>query len=412
LNKDKAFLAISLACRIAVGILSLLVLARALGPSDYGFVATVLAYSAIASLVTDFGFGVQALRDIGAEPHRAGELIAACIRVKNYLVIIATALFLTVLLSLTLSRELFAASMMLYGSIMIMSYGDLAIMALRGTHRFDVEAYAMLASALIFMIIVVGAAWLDSDLLVLSAAVLAARTMQSIVCFVAVGRLTRFGNFLFGRLSDTLRFARQSSGLALDTILTVIPSQLDTIFVSHFLGLHSAGIYQVASRLANFIQIPVQILAQVYMPRLSHSRRHDYAAAQKLERKMLLEFSGIGSAIALAFLVVAPPLTPIAFGKEFVVPFDVWVAFALLVIAKATAGALGVALAARRSVRYRVLGQALGVTSIIIGFQFLIPIFGLVAAPAAMIVGTVLTGSLYRWKLASLNRERGALPDE
>lgn len=105
MNRDKLFLAVTLVCRIGVGIASLLVLARGLGPANYGFMATVLAYSSIASLVTDFGFGIQALRDIGAQPDRAGELIAACIRVKNLLVATATIIAVGALYSLNLSTE-------------------------------------------------------------------------------------------------------------------------------------------------------------------------------------------------------------------------------------------------------------------------------------------------------------------
>ncbi|MCP3472140.1 oligosaccharide flippase family protein [Bradyrhizobium sp. CCGUVB1N3] len=395
-------MAVTLVCRIGVGIASLLVLARGLGPANYGFMATVLAYSSIASLVTDFGFGIQALRDIGAQPDRAGELIAACIRVKNLLVATATIIAVGALYSLNLSTELFWASLMLYASIMIMSYGDLAIMTLRGIGRFDVEAYAALVAVAIFVAIVVGIAIVRAEILTLSGALLLARVAQTILSFAVVGRFVKFGNCGFRRLGDSLRFARESSGLAVDTFLTVVPGQLDTIFVSSLLGLHAAGTYQVASRLANYVQLPIQILAQVYMPRLAHSHRNDRDAADKLERHMVLEFSGIGLVLGLAFATLAPIATPVAFGAEYIVPFDVWAAFAVLFCVKSSAAALGVALVARRGVMYRVIGQAVGVTTIILGMLVLLPKYGLVAAPASMVAGTLLTGGIYLGRLILL----------
>jgi O-antigen/teichoic acid export membrane protein len=408
MNKDRFFLAVTLSSRVVIGFASLMALARTLGPADYGFMATILAYSQIAAMLTDFGFGVQALRDIGAEPDRAGELIAACIRVKNFLVAMATALVVGVLLTRHLSSELFSASLMLYGSIMVMSYGDMAIMALRGIGRFDVEAYAAWVGVVLFLIIVVGTALLKPQILALSTALLLARIGQAVLFFSVVGRFVRFGNCVFGRLRDIIRFARDSSGLALDTILSVIPAQLDTVFVSSLLGLHAAGTYQVASRLANYVQLPIQILAQVYMPRLAHSIRNDPAESARLERFMVLEFAGIGLALGFAFALLAPTLTPYAFGKEYVVPLDLWVAFAISFFVTSIAAALGVALVAHRDIFYRVVGQLVSVTTIVIGFWFFLPTFGLVAAPGAVIAGLTLSAILYIWRLLLLNRRWSA----
>ena len=270
------------------------------------------------------------MRDIGAEPNRAGELIAACFRVKNLLVAIATALAVTVLLSLDLSAELFQASLMLYGSIIVMSYGDLAMMALRGIGRFDIETYAVFAGSALFVVIVAATALTKPELLPLSAALLLARTGQAVLSFAAVMRFVRLGNCIFGRLGEIMRFARQSSGLALDTVLTVVPGQLDIIFVSSLLGLHAAGTYQVASRLANYVLLPLQVLAQVYMPQLAAAHRNDRAAARKLERHMILEFCGIGIGLGLVFALLAPILSPVVFGRDYIVPLEVWIAFAIL----------------------------------------------------------------------------------
>ena len=367
--------------------------------------ATVLAYASILALITDFGFGIQALRDIGAEPGRAGELIAACFRVKNLLVTLATLLAVAVLLSLNLPPQLFTASVMLYGSIMLMSYGDLAIMALRGIGRYDVETYAVFIGAGLFVVIVSGTALVKPELLPLSAALLVARAAQMVVSFAAVMRFVNLGNCVFGRVGDIMRFARQSSGLALDTVLTVVPGQLDIIFVSSLLGFHAAGTYQVASRLANYVLIPLQVLAQIYLPRLSAAIRSNRATARKLERLMVLEFSGIGLGLGLAFAIIAPILTPIAFSRDYFVPLEVWVAFAILFFVKSFAAALGVALAARHGVIYRVIGQAAGVTVIVLGLRVFLPIFGMVAAPATLIAGTALAVAIYFWGLISIKHQ-------
>lgn len=409
MKKEKFFLSVSMLSRICVGVVSLFVLARNLGPANYGFIATVVAYSSILALLTDFGFGIQALRDIGAEPGRAGSLIAACIRVKNVLVAVATAIALVVLSLLKLPQELFVASLMIYGSIIVMSYGDLAVTALRGIGRYDIEAYAVIAGAASFAVILTGAALTKPDLVVLSAALFSARIVQTVLCFAAVMAFVRLGNCVFGRLVDIVRFAHQSSGIALDTVLTVLSGQLDTIFVSGLLGLHAAGTYQVASRLANYMLLPLQVLAGVYMPRLAAGHVNGDSAPHKLERQMVLEFSGIGLGLGVVFVVFAPILTPIAFSGDYVVPLEVWAGFAILFFLKSCVAALGVALVARRGVAYRVIGQAAGVLVVLAGLRIFLPVYGMVAAPVVMTAGTLLTAGIYIWTLTLLRRRMAAL---
>ena len=250
MTRNKIFLAIAMLARIGTGFVSLFVLARALGPTDYGFVATVFAYSSIAALLTDFGFSVQALRDIGAEPGRAGELIAACIRVKNLLVGAATIAALVALALVGLDAHLFWASLLLFGSIMVLSYGDLAMVALRGIGRYDTETYAVVAGTVSFVVVVGGAAMLSPDILSIAVALLVARLVQTVIAFIAVRRHVVLANCIFGPLLDIIRFARTSSALAIDSILTTVSGQLDVIFVSALLGLEAAGVYQVAARVA------------------------------------------------------------------------------------------------------------------------------------------------------------------
>ena len=68
--RDHALMGVTTAARTAVALGTLLILARTLGPSDFGFISIVITWSTIVALVTDYGFGMRALRDIGAERER------------------------------------------------------------------------------------------------------------------------------------------------------------------------------------------------------------------------------------------------------------------------------------------------------------------------------------------------------
>lgn len=406
MRRQKFLLALSLLARIGTGLVSLMVLARGLGPADYGFIATVFAYSSIAVLLTDFGFSVQALRDIGAEPDRAGEIIAACIRVKSLLALGMTILAVATLLLLDIDMSLRLAGLLLYGSLMIMSYGDLAMVALRGVGRYDVEAGAVISGSVLYIVIVAGVALAMPAILPVAMAIAAARLLQTALCFAVLRRHIVVGNCLFGPLFETVRFLRTSSALALDSVLTSASAQIDTILVSAVLGLEAAGIYQVVVRVAGYAVLPIQVLAGVYTPRLSH--QHLRGSDDGLSLRMRGEFAGVGG-LAGAFMALGMPvLAPWLFGAKFVVPNSVWLAFGLLILLRFFIAAFGIVLTARRAVWHRVAGQAAGMATIILAMPMGLMPLGIIAAPLVSMAAVLVTLAVYCWALRWLEH-RGAL---
>ncbi len=403
MGRQKVYLAISLASRVGAGVVMLLFLARALGPTDYGFVVTVLAYSQLIAMLTDFGFGVQALRDIGAEPHRAGAIISACLRVKNILVAMASVLALTALLVLPLRPETMLACVLLYASIICLSYADLVLVTFRGIGGYGQEAYIAVAGALLFAIVVGPTAVLVPQILPVSLALLLARLTYMAIALVCVSRNVKFENPVLGPAGEVWSFTKKSVGLALDAILTTLSTQVDIIFVSALLGLEAVGIYQIASRIAGYLLLPAQVFAGVYIPSLS-AQHHAGQSGHDLERRMELEFLVLGLLFGVLFAVVMPLLAPVAFGQEFSAPFEVWAAFGVFVALRFVAASFGVALVARRGVRFRVLGQGLGVLIVAVGLPLFLPAFGLIAAPITLVGATLATMVVYIIALRTLRR--------
>lgn len=402
MTRQKLVLALSLLARIGTGLVSLLVLARGLGPADYGFIATVFAYSSIAALLTDFGFSVKALRDIGAEPERAGAIMAACIRVKTILVSGATMLAVATLFLLDIDMSLRFSGLLLYGAVIVMSYGDLAMVALRGIGRYETEARVTLAGSALYVVIVAGVALAMPAILPVAMAIAVARVLQTMLCFVVLRRHVVLESCFHGPL-----FLRSSSALALDSILTTASAQIDTILVSAVLGLEAAGLYQVAARIAGYVVLPIQVLAGVYMPRLAYQHHHGIDSG--LELRMRSEFAVMGGAAAVFMALVMPALGPWLFGADFVVPDAVWLVFGFLVLTRFVVAAFGVALTARHAVWYRVAGQGAGMVGMVLVMPIALIAWGIVGAPLVSLVATLVTLAIYWWALRQLGHHGARL---
>ncbi|SON56953.1 Polysaccharide biosynthesis protein [Hartmannibacter diazotrophicus] len=395
MNKNKILLLVSLISRIFLGAFTVLILARSLVPSEYGFLVTIIAYSTIGSLFTDFGFAVQALRDIGAEPHRAGEILAASIRVKNILVLLISLLFAVGLVVAEIPADLVIPSIALYLSVISSSYCDLGAVALRGVNQYAAETYAIAAGAVIFLVLLVAAALLSGSPTALCLALFAGRFSQAFLCFAAVRRYMHLGNCLIGNLRQAFQFAKQSSGLAADSILTVIQGQIDIVLLSMVLSLHMTGSYQIVARLANYVLLPTQVYAGIYIPSLSHGFKNGDPNVRRTERRMILELFGYGTVMGAAFAFIAPIIAPHVFGSAYNVPWGVWLGFGLLLVVKGLTSSIGTSLIARRDVKFRVIGQAASLTVLLTGFIVFVPIFGLVAAPMTLVAASLSTLTAY-----------------
>jgi len=402
MRRHKALLTLTMLMRMGGGLASLFLLARALGPGDYGVVATVFAYAAIVTLVTDFGFSVTLLRDVGAEPGRAGAIMAECLRIKNLLSALAALLALAALVAGRPDAAMFWSSVMLFGAVMVLSYGELALTGLRALGRYEVELAVVAAGTAALAMILGGAALAFAHILPMAIAVLLARSIQTGLAFAALAKFVRLGNCLVGPVRRPLR---NGAGMAGDTVLTALSGQIDVILVSSLLGFHAAGTYQVAIRAASYVMMPSQVLSGIYTPALS---AHHFAAdseARTLEARMRREFPLAGAVLGGFLVAVMPMLAPWIFGHAFTVPLDIWAGLGALVFVRFSTGALGIALVARRAVKTRLLGQGLGVSVLVVGLLSVLPVAGLSAAPWIAVAGAVTTAAIYALALRRVGQE-------
>lgn len=400
-RRQQALLAVSMLSRVGVGIVSVFVLVHGLGATDYGFLVTVIAASTIAALLADFGFGAQAMRDIAEAPERAGAIMTDCLRVKGALTALASVMAIVVLAGMNLSTEIFWSSIMLFASVMTLSFGDLAVVSLRGIGRYEVETRAVLLGAVFFALVVGATAVWSPGLLSLSAALLVARIGQTIIALASVAALTRLGVGSHASLGEAWRFVKESSPLALDTVLTVLVQQIDVILVTVILGLEAAALYQVASRLASYCLLPAQVLAGSYIPRLAAARRSGQGMGLELE--MQREFAIVGLILGAAFLatpLLAAPLLPTGFD----ISLGLTIPLAIFIALRFAASAPGIILTVRRQSGVRLMGHVVGLGALLASLPFGLMQIGVVAAPWSMALAAMCTLSTYLVFLVSIRR--------
>lgn len=405
--RDHALMGVTTAARTAVALGTLLILARTLGPTDFGFISIVITWSTIVALVTDYGFGMRALRDIGAERERAGEIMSSSLAAKTLLVIPACLVLVPlILLGLDLTtEERIAAVLFLLGQLAF-SYGDLTLTVFRSIGQFQRETRIVVVTALLHFVLIALAILLRNDVIAVGLAFLVSRLIYAAMALGALSRLVHLGSILRStRQAITQRFT-SSTSFAVDSGATNIFAQLDVILVNHLAGREAAGIYFAGSRLLQGAVPFSVLLASVHIPRFAHRLHTGARDLLRYGARIELEYVVLGLIFALAFYFIGPLFTNHFLGPDYAELNTLWLAFACFTAARFVAAGLGVQLMALGTGFLRTFGiLASGVITVACYWWF-IPLYGIQAAPWVSTLGMVVLTIIYGGAVSSIYRRQ------
>lgn len=393
--RDHALMGVTTAARTAVALGTLLVLARTLGPSDFGFVSLVITWSTIVALVTDYGFGMRALRDIGVEHERAGDIMSASLAAKTLLVVPACAILLPLILAVfpLTQDERLAAVLFLLGTL-ASSYGDLGLTAFRSIGQFHRETRIVVLTAAIHFILI-GVAIRFGHLPAIGVAFLLSRLIYAACALDALSRVLALGSLLRHTRQVLAERFRSSTSFAVDSGATNLFAQLDVILVNHLAGREAAGIYFAGSRLLQGAVPFSVLLASIHIPRFAHRLHHRSGDLLRYGLRILAEYVGMGVFFALAFLFLGPLFTDYVLGADYAELNTLWLAFACFTAARFLAAGFGVQLIALGTGFLRTFGLiASGVLTVACYWVF-IPRAGIQAAPWVSTLGMFALALIY-----------------
>jgi O-antigen/teichoic acid export membrane protein len=390
---DRIYMAISVMVRMGVGLAVFVLLARSLGPTDYGLFSTVFAYAMIAGFVTDFGYSVRALRDIAAKPDEGARLLSESLSVKAVLMVIVAAVGTGALMLLPIGGAAKAASLLIGAAVLAGSVADLALVAFRSLGRYSKETRIVLWTSGLHGLVLASLALTHSGVVLVSAGFLFSRVVYMMVALASVRRLFPGQPLRPAGLKTTVTALRGSTSWAADSGLGYLSGQVDALIIPQLLGLAPAGIYQSGGRFSQAALGLAAILSNVHIPRLAGDT--DDPTRVRREWRVIAEFSLVGAVFALAMLFAGPLATRYLLGPSYAEVDRLWAGFAAFLFARYSAAGVGVVLSARGRPALRVAAQLAGLLTIVIGFFVALPVLGLPAAPWIMAAGAVTTALVY-----------------
>jgi O-antigen/teichoic acid export membrane protein len=387
---DRLYLAGALFLRIFSGIAFLLLFARVLPISDYGFVVSCIAYSTVVLLVTDFGGPIRLVREI-ASGADADRVINSAISNKNTAFVIATPIYvLAMLVSLGIGGH-FAVAVLVYGAVSINSYADFVLLGVRARSYFRLEAIIVVLSNAAFIFCISFVALLLKDVVWLAVSLFSARFIQFVMTYLGSYRVSASIKwFAIGKIYSRKSEDSRSFGYAVDGVLSSVLSQIDIILVGWLLGLQAVGVYQLGARLAAYALLPTQVLAGIYIPQLSRAFREQGHLKHRMSRAVA-EFAIVGIVTGAFFALASRQIVAQVFGPDFQATQAFWLAMGSVIALRYCAAALGVMLVASGRVAMRIFGQAVAIGIIVSLFIVVLPGRGIDEAVYIVAVATMMT---------------------
>jgi O-antigen/teichoic acid export membrane protein len=388
----------------ACAFLAQALMARALGPDEYGLFASSLATVSLVAPLAGFGLSQFWLKAYGQEGWSAQRWLVPSLRFTVATTLLALAAVTGVALLGAPSPGTRAVLLLLLPVIL----GVLAIDLVGSKLRLE-ERYAPLA---LWQLVnpagrlLVAALLLASTALSAPAAALGYGAVSLAIALVALPQLRAMlrGDLALhghgarpagaggaGAAPTASQVWSQAWAFGVAAVLYPVFFQVSTVLLKYLAGDAQAGVYGIALAVMTAIYlIPATIYQKFLLSKLHRWSAQDPAKFWRVYRKGNVAMLLAGSAIGLLLALLGPPLAPLVFGERFGAVGPVLLVLAACPPVRFLSTAVGAALLTERHMRLRILAMGAATVTVVLLNLLLIPRYGVRGAAFATVLGELV----------------------
>lgn len=305
--KDTLRTSIVLVIRLVLQAGTLLMVARLLGPKDFGAYAGVAALAVMLGTLSTFGTHLVLLAEASRSFQRRLQVLNYCITTTLISGTVLLGLYMLISLTLLANAKI---SPHLLGAI---GLTELLVQPLVGLPAVQHQAKQRIARSqllitlpLALRLLLIVAISVLQPLNVLATYVYGCLVASIIGLSVATvslkGAWPRVRRWRLASIAEL----RHSAGFAVLNITTAAPSEIDKALATRLLPLSAAGLYAAASRVIWALTLPVFAMLLSALPRLFRTANEQLGIKQKLLAVLYGSAFGYGSALVILVWIAAP----------------------------------------------------------------------------------------------------------
>lgn len=393
--KSSILILLSFVFRLAAGMLVIVLLARALGPAEFGTFTLYLSVATLLSVPISLGLPTFILREMGANPARYPALMASALTAK--LIVAAVVVLVAVVGAAQLPPSQHAVCLLLLLAQVADSFGEFYNLGFRRMSAYVPEATTAIATSSLHLVLMVGLVLLWPHAVAAALVFAVSRCVGALIVVLRVSRLA--GPVRPAPVRSVKPLLREIWPYTGELGVFTAYGQMDSLIVNHFLGVAGVGLYQAGMKLVDGACRLAPVLAQLILPGLTY-RANDPQQERAAVLKVLGGLGAMGLAGMAVLVLGADLVVSHLFGSRFAELRPLLPGFGLLILFKYLETAGGLVLVARGLQHLKVwlvvaqLALALGLGLVLMGR------YGMAGWQAAVIgtTGLLLAGYvlLYR----------------
>jgi O-antigen/teichoic acid export membrane protein len=373
---------------LALGLVSIAVLTRYLGPDEYGRYTLALMYMQLFGVLADVGLYTTVVREISKDRSRTEELVGNTLTLRLLLSFAVIALAAGISLLLPYDHDVRVAILLAGGPLLfgMLTTSFVAILQSRLLMGRAVVGDVLGRSVALGLVLLV--AGLDLGFY----AVMGAAAGGALATMVTTWLVTRGLAVVRFRVDPVVWRALLATALPLGLALAVnaLYFRADTLIISLYEPFGQVGLYTLAYRILELALVLGTIFLNTTFPVLSEAvARNEPRALRVIETSTDL-FVILGAPLVVGGLVLAPDIIELAGGSDF---RDAATPLRILLVAGALAwvnGVFGFALIAKERQASALWLNASGLTFNVALNFLLVPRYGIVAAAWVTVASEVL----------------------
>jgi O-antigen/teichoic acid export membrane protein len=378
---------------LALGVVSIAVLTRYLGPGGYGRYTLALMYMQLFGVLADVGLFTTVVREISKDPSRTDELVGNTLALRLLLSVVVIVLASLVSLLLPYTHQVRVA--------IVLAGAPLLFGMLTTTYVAVLQSRLQMSRAVIGDVVGralgLGAAVLVATLDLGFYAVMGAAACGALGTLVVTWLATRHLAAVRFRIDPTVWRGLLAAAIPLGVALAInaLYFRADTLIISLYEPYGQVGLYTLAYRILELALVVGTIFLNSTFPVLSAAVGRDEARARRTLQASTDLFVILGAPLIAGGLVLAPDIIDLAAGSDFA---DAATPLRILLVAGALAwinGVFGYALIAKER---QLNALWLNVTGLVFNVALnlvLIPRYGIVVAAIVTVASelVILIGS-------------------
>jgi O-antigen/teichoic acid export membrane protein len=378
---------------LAIGLVSIALLTRYLGPDDYGKYTLALMYMQLFAVLADVGIFTTVVREISKRPERTEELVGNALALRLVLAIGVIALAAGVSLLLPYEHQVRVAILIAGAPLLIGMMTTTFVAVLQSRLQMTRAVIGDVVGRLVSLGLVLLVVGLDLGFYPILGAAAGGAAATLAVTWTLTRPLARVRPLRDRAIWRSLLVTAVPLGLAL--AINAVYFRADTLIISLYEPYSEVGLYTLAYRVLELTLVIGTVFLNTTFPILSEAVARDEARALRAIQASSEVCVVLGAPLVAGGLVLAPQIVDLAGGDDFhgsAEPLRILLAAGALAWVN---GVFGYALIARER---QASALWLNVTALAfnVGLNFLlIPRYGIVAAAIVTVASelVILLGS-------------------